>query len=110
MQSGGIDIISDFRGSGPDGTYQAVNDIVQNNTIIHNGDTALDGIAMDQAPLNGSAWGGNVFNNNSYDTSGSGQHWMFYSPVASGSGQMYGVSGLQSSGLPFDQNSTFNVI
>jgi parallel beta-helix repeat protein len=33
--NGGIDIINDVRGSGPNGVYQSVNDIIRNNTIVH---------------------------------------------------------------------------
>jgi hypothetical protein len=42
--SGGIDIINDRRGSGPDGLYEAVNNDVHNNIIAHPSDTGEEGL------------------------------------------------------------------
>lgn len=107
---GGIDIVSIARGSGPYGVYQSVNDTVTGNTIVHTGDTALDGIALYQSPTTGGAFGGNVFDGNTYELYDNNQHWGFYSAAANGSAQLYNASGLQNSGVAFDQNSAFNYV
>jgi parallel beta-helix repeat protein len=73
----GIDIINDYRGSGPNGVYQSINDTVQNNTITHTTDTAEDGIWVYQAlPSNP----GNVFNGDTYNVpsgNGGNNYWRF---------------------------------
>lgn len=72
---GGIDIINAARGSGPDGVYQAINDSVTHNTIVHAGDTARDGIYVLQdftsSPNN--VWDGNTY----YVSSETGAFWHF---------------------------------
>jgi parallel beta-helix repeat protein len=73
--TGGIDIINDWRGSGPYGPYLSINDNIQDNTIIHDGDTSLDGIFSYQPfPFDPN----NVFDNNTYYVSDPNQeYWMF---------------------------------
>jgi parallel beta-helix repeat protein len=73
--SGGIDVVNDWRGSGPLGPYLSVNDDIEWNTIIHQNDTAMDGIAAYQ-PLPSSS--NDVYDNNTYYMSNpSATNWMF---------------------------------
>jgi parallel beta-helix repeat protein len=60
---GGIAAVNAARGSGPEGVYQCVSNMVTDNTIWHVGDTAADGIYVYQGLP---ADAGNVWDSNTY--------------------------------------------
>ncbi len=99
---GGIGIINQNRGSGPNGLYQSVNDTVTNNVIVHTTDSASDGIYYYQ-PISGTV--NNVWSNNTYYAPNTTTtHWYFNNSPYTWSqlqqAQPYGSPGTLDIGLP----------
>ncbi len=84
--AGGIDIINDIRGNGSDGLpYQAVNNAIHDNVVIHTTDTSQDGFFCYQiisTPTNAN----NTWQNNLYITSNATSSWWNFDVQNSASG------------------------